>query len=282
MTLSSRQTLNVLLACCAFVPRADAQEFRVSTNVYDLHAPGNGDRPRVVARSLTLFRNRKAYDYMPALGEVTIFEPTLRRFTILNVSRSLATTVDFDEIRHLLKARDRETKRMVRELRARTGDGQPDARQALAAIRFQLDPRFEESFDADRNHLKLTSPLVDYDVGCAAAQTEDVLDTYLEYADSTARLNYLLHPQSLFPEIRLALNASLRRHRRIPVQVRRRSGLHGPPLLLAKHHFAWKLDGVDRRHIDDWETLLRDPEVRRLAFPRYQRAVLTGQAKSRR
>ncbi|MCA9068133.1 MAG: hypothetical protein KDA84_04385, partial [Planctomycetaceae bacterium] len=81
-----------------------AQDFRIYTRVYDAGAAQNV-RPAVIGSSLSLFHSGKVYDHVEneQESEVIIFEPAHQRFTILSTSRSMATTVHFDEIKRKLK-----------------------------------------------------------------------------------------------------------------------------------------------------------------------------------
>ena len=77
---------------------AFAQGYRVEGQVYRV-APSNEDgqvNETRLSSSVTLFHNGRVYDYVESADEVIIFEPTARRFTILNTARELVTTADFD------------------------------------------------------------------------------------------------------------------------------------------------------------------------------------------
>jgi hypothetical protein len=93
----------VAVAWMAVAASVSAQECRIYTVVYDESGePTSGvvDRspqPRVLSRSLSLMHAGKVYDSIDALGEVTIFDPAERRFTILNTKHTLAASVSFDE-----------------------------------------------------------------------------------------------------------------------------------------------------------------------------------------
>ena len=78
------------------------QGLRISTHVYDLEK-GTGPG-QMVSSSLSLCHNGRIYDYVDAADEVVMFDPVERRFTILNNSRGLSTTLTFDEIRHKMES----------------------------------------------------------------------------------------------------------------------------------------------------------------------------------
>jgi hypothetical protein len=262
------------------------QEFRVYTRMYDVSAsfPGRGGKSEPVARSLTLFHAGKVYDYISSIGEVTIFEPAHDRFTILSTSRKLATTVDVDEINHILKSVEDVVKDRITELRQKN-DSKLSTLQA--ALQFQLDPAFEESYTEDVKQLTLRSPNLQYVIQCAdsksqAAITPENVTAYLRYADWICRLNYVLHPDALLPQPRLALNESLRRRNLIPTQVELKADVGVQKNLRAEHQIQWELTELDRSFIDGWESMLRSRNTRNVPFRRYQETILAGNPKQKR
>lgn len=249
---------------------ADAQEFRIVTTIRNL-AADNASETGVT--TLTLFRQRKVYDYIDQLGEVIIYEPGMNQFTILNVRRSLATTVHFDEIKKLLRNRKPEIERYVARLRA---NNDPIADDVAKAFDFQLNPHFEEDFDREKSRLVLSSPKCEYRVTCVDIKKPEQTVQYLAYADWMARLNSVLHPGAMFPEPRIALNKSLRRHKKMPIRVELNSKLDGDLHLAAEHRVSFNLENRDRTRITEWEAALISPRITKTTFPRYQRMVLTA------
>lgn len=251
----------------ASIQAADAQEFRVVTTIRDLAA---GRDTRGVS-TLTLFRHRKVYDYIADVGEVIIYEPGANRFTILNTRRAMVTSLNFDEIKHLLKERKPRVEQYVADLRA---NHDPIARDVEASFRFQLNPKFEESWDPDTQELKLVSPKCSYRVRCADKENPEQAAQYLAYADWMARLNSILHPAAMFPEPRVALNTSLRRRRRLPQTVELKSRLDGNLHLEASHRIGFRLEDTDRQRITNWEAAINSPRVTRVTFPDYRQKIL--------
>ena len=96
-----------------------AQGLRISTHVYDLEKTVPAEQ--IVSSSLTLCQNGRVYDYVDAADEVVIFDPVERRFTILNNTRGLSTTLTFDEIRHKMDSVEPRTTEYIQELRAQGG-----------------------------------------------------------------------------------------------------------------------------------------------------------------
>ena len=94
-----------------------------------------------------------------------------------------------------------------------------------------------------------------------------------------ARLNFVLHNQSFFPYPRLALNESLARANRLPVEVELHATIEQPVRLKASHRIGWELNSHDLRLIDGWEQQLKDHNLLRTTFVKYQQAVLAPQSR---
>ena len=249
---------------------AAAQEFRIATRIYDVTNTGEDAQPQAVANSLSLFYHRKVYDIVDTDGEVIIFEPAENRFSILSTLRSLATTVDLDEIKHKLKVAEKETFEHVGRNRA-IDRSYTDIADAL---QFHLQPSFEESFTPASKLLTLASEHVTYSVKCAKIESRVRLDRYLEYADWMARLNYLLNPHSLYPASRLELNDALRRHQMMPIEVTQVLTIRDKRRWKARHKLISGFDDHDRNLISYWEQTLNRDEIRHTTFREYQQVVL--------
>lgn len=255
-----------LVAVASLPAPALAQEMRIYTRVVKDSLAD--ERPQVLARTLSLFHAGKVFDYIATADEVTVFDPANRRIVILDTSRQLATTIDFDELKNLLRLGKQEATEYAEQLERRGGD----AARSAALIRFQLAPQFETRFDSKGHRLVLEHPGYRYEVRCVPSDRPEVLRRYLDYADWMARLNWVLHPQALLPAPRLALNAELRRRHLQPVEVSLWIGSTPELRLRATHEIRWSLDKRDRALIEDWEQLLRSRRVREVPFRQYQEA----------
>lgn len=266
----------------ALTDNADAQQFRVFTEVTQLSTDpvSNDDRTEVVARSLTLFHAGKVFDWLPPpVGEVTVFEPAHRRFIIFNGRKLVATTVTFDEIERLLASARDETHNYARQLEVRD---EPGAKAIIEPLQFQLAPKFTEQFDPTEKRLVLRSPRFVYSVDCATPTEPEISNAYVSYADWASRLNYVLHPRSLFPAPRLKLNERLRGRGLVPVNVELNVRFDKPVQWNAGHRFSWKLEDGDRQHINHWETVLRSDSLEWMTFRKYQRVILKASTQARR
>ncbi|MBL8819900.1 MAG: hypothetical protein JNL58_28000 [Planctomyces sp.] len=251
-----------------------AQGFRVSTHIYDLQQKDERGRPPILSSSLSLFHNGRVYDYVDAADEVIIFDPVEKRFTILNSARELSTTLNFEEMRHLLETRVPRVEQYIEDL---VRQKQPGNEKIVTSLRFQMNPEFQESFDSVSGRLTMTSPSWTYRVETREWTEREQVERYLAYADWTAKLNHLVHPGSLFPEPRIVLNESLKKlEGRIPVSVeldlRPNESLH----LKAEHRFAQNLDDADHARIARWEQMLNSRQLKTLPFRNYQEIVLAS------
>lgn len=254
-----------------------AQGYRVEGQVYRVDGPESASERPVETRlssSVTLFHNGRVYDYVESADEVIIFEPTARRFTILNTARELVTTADFDEIRHLMESRRKESHRYLKEL---AQSGRQDSEKIASGLRFQLDPEFQSEFDSAAGQLKMTSASWKYFVHTHAWEDSDQVQEYLHYADWIAQLNYILHPASMFPEPRMELNRKLSDLGRMPTSVRLDLRPQESLVLRATHKFIAQLTADDRHLIQVWDSLAQDDSLRRLSLRSYQEAVLVSQ-----
>lgn len=255
------------------------QDFRIYTRVYN-EATTKQTRDAVLGRSLSLFHAGKVYDYIEngTESEVIIYEPSQERFTVLNTSRNLATTIHFDEVAHKMHLARQVTEDRITELETQQPPASPEV---LDQLRFPLEANLVEHFDAEQQLLTLSSPFLTYSARCVQIENQEAVDFYLQYADHIAQLNYVLHPNALFPKPRLELNRHLRRRELLPVEVRLRSSIGVESQLRAEHQVHWKLDSGDRSLIHEWESTLKSELTKSVPLNEYQRSLLIGQSARR-
>ena len=241
-----------------------AQDFSVNNKVFDL----DSEEPnQPVAHSRTLFHAGKVYDLIYGVAEVTILEPAHHRILVLNSDWGVVSSVDFDELKHLLQSAEERLGQRIHEL-----EEQPKSpRQQLESLRFQWRPKFETQFDPREHRLRLLSNTVSYEVVGPANVRPEAVEAYLNYADWICRLNYVLHPQPLFPSVRLELNERLKQRKLLPVEVTLRAKFERPLNLKAQHSVAWSLDSRGMQSIHRCESLLRDPKLKKVSLSEYQR-----------
>src|SRR5690606_27746496 len=120
-----------------------------------------------------------------------------------------------------------------------------------------------------KDQLVLRGGVMNYDVRTASPPSPDQVEQYLTYADWAARLNFVLHPGSSYPEPRLKLNEALRTKQALPVSVELTTVAEKPVRLSARHTFHWELQGTDKSHIHKWTQLLETKDVRWVSFHDY-------------
>ena len=271
-------TLAVLSLLSAWsLQRTSAKDFRIYTSVADESKPNA--KPVVVARSLTMFRAGKVYDYMDQLGELVVFEPSLQRFIVLNGSLGMQTEVGFPLINQHLSVSEQKAKELLS-----LKPGQPDALNAsdAAFLNFQLNPQFQITGRASDSVLTMSSPHLTYQVKVSTDVEKETLTSYFHYVDWTAKLNRILHPQAMFPQPRLVVNQELKTRGCMPKSVTLRMSLPEPRQLKADHQIQWELDESDRTWINDWEKLLKDPEIKAVPLVEYQKLFLADQVSASR
>ena len=251
-----------------------AQEFRVYTAVSDL----GGKAPAEVSRSLTLFHAGQAWDHVAEAGEVIRFDPAAAEFVILDTNRDLACTVSLEELTRLLDVGRRETEKALVRLA-----GDPLHRGLAANLGFQLAPEYELTADDATKRLTFASDPVTYEVDFADPGRPAVSAAYLDYAGWTGKLNFVLDPGKLYPEVRRPVHEALRERAAVPQRVAvTLNGLGdpgAPPVRLAADHtFAERLDPRDRQLISEWRDRLASPKTRVVTFREYQRLTLRGKA----
>lgn len=255
------------------------QGFAVHTKIYNI----SGQRDSLESESLTLFHAGIAYDYIDAVGEVVMFEPMHRRFTILNTRSQMATTVDFDEINQKHSVARKSLEEHLAKMQNRPAAGEKELRDEL---KFQLQPKFERSYDAASKRLQLHSDYISYEVQCGGANEKavspEMVDAYLNYADWTHKLNYMLHPRIVLPDVRLAVNEELRQIKQLPLEVRLESNIGPLMQLKAQHKIRWEFVDHDRDLIQQWQTLLKRESTHWVNLRDYQQTILSDTSTRKR
>ena len=212
---------------------------------------------------------------MENVGEVVIFEPLESKFTILGPDY-IGTTVTFTEIQQFLDKSRSEAQRVLAEMQS-----DASSKRLAAALRAQFSPSFKEQVRVDT--IKLTSESLIYDISTAPAPKDTAWEKYLDYADWLARLNFVLHPKSLYPDPRLEVNSSLRKARRLPIMVELTGRLDDRELRLrAEHRYGWELQSIDRQFIDQWNTRRDAKDVKWVAIHEYQNLLVSRKTASAR
>ncbi len=275
-----RNSSRIVLFCafcalfCFLSQTVAAQDFRVFTRVFDESSPVG--KPRVVSRSVSLFHAKKVYDYIDGVGEVCVFSPVERRFTILDGTGQTATVLTFDELKHMIELAEEQALNRADKLAEKEGE----TAEAVQLLKFLVSPDFKIRVDETSHTLYLTSSTYSYTVRYVSNVDREFVNAYLDYADWAARLNAVLHPHSLLPAPRLKLNELLRERGLMPVEISLQVGQQEPLRLRAEHEVRWSFDRGDRSNISHWETLLNSRSLQLISFPAYQRRLLLSKTSS--
>jgi hypothetical protein len=270
----------ILVAC--LTRDVTAQDMRVYTQIRMKFEEGNSQPTQKTAdlqpivRSVMIFHAGKVYDYIEPAQEITVFEPALKRYTVINKQRQVRSELSQEQILHFLDlAKGEAQKHLLHE------DVESNSK-SLELLKFQLHPAFTVAFDAKKLQLSLDSSNFHYLVTGIAPSTPDAVENYLRVADWTAQLNSVLHPNSLLPGPRMVLNQELRQRKLVPSSVELKVDADPAIHLFAQHEWTWNLKDTDRQMIYDWEKLLQDPSYRNLPFRQFQQDVLKAEMARRR
>ena len=184
---------------------------RVETEVFadDDEAP--------VARSLTLFRNGIAWDFLEALPkkpdeenagpdepvEFVLHDPARERIILVDPARHVRTQID-----HL----------QLERLRASLGSWARKSEDPL--MRWAGGPEFGDSLEETATKILLDGPRVRYEVTFEPAGSEAVAEEYRRFADAAVLIKALVHPGGIPPFPRIAINRRVAAAGGIPVAVR--------------------------------------------------------------
>ncbi len=272
--------LSTFVILATLTVNVSAQELRVYTRTLNLAGlpPDQTAKAPIVARSLTLFHAGKVYDYIDSLKEVTVCEMAHRRFTILHESAPASTTITQDEVRRFLAMAEEEAATVATEL---AKNPSPKSRSAWELLQFQLKPDFTVAYEETAKRLRLEHERIRYVADCTQPPDVAILEQYLRYANMISELNSVLHPHSMLPGPRRALNQELLSRGLLPRTVQRQVRADVTSDLRVEHEWEWKLTDHDRQMIAGWERVLRKPELRSLDFRQFQQEVLSGRLTKR-
>ena len=211
-----------------------ANDFRIDTKVY----VDDEATPRY--ETITLFQRGVVYDFLGGSGgEVTIYDPRVRKFTLLDTEREIKTEIS-DEV--LLQ--------FVAEVKLRASErGGPTVREAA-------DPNFKTLYDDQSRQLSLSGRRLDYiaTAGNIRFPSAQAGRDYFEFIDNYTRLN-ATRVGAMPPQARLELNRALAEHDMFPAKIKRvmRSGnalLGKETIARSEHTISWRLVRRDQDLID--------------------------------
>jgi len=170
-----------------------------------------------VARSLTLFTNGVAWDFLELPGkdtadkkaeskmkiaEIVLHDPLRERIVVIDPIRNVKTQVEAIRLERLSVSL------------AKWARGADDR-----LVRWAGGPDFGDGLTEKDDTLELVGPRVRYAVAYAAAPSSAAAETYRQFADTAILLKALLHPGGIPPFPRLALNRRIEAAGAIPAEV---------------------------------------------------------------
>jgi hypothetical protein len=206
-------------------PAADADRilpvaFRIESEIFT----GDGDEP--VARSLTIFCDGVAWDFLESLpkaadtagaddggpasapGEIILHDPARRRMVLIHPGRNLRTEIEAVTLDRLAASL---------EAWSRTAD-EPTVRWAGGP---DLAASIEEPKDRS---ITIEGPRIRYEVDYEPAPSPAAAETYRRFADAAILLKALVQPGGLPPFPRMAINRRVAAALAIPTRVTLRVG----------------------------------------------------------
>ena len=196
-----------LLAVCGAAGAQAAEErgFRVESEVF----ANNSEEP--IARSLTLFRDGIAWDFLEpaaakgggeAAGEIVLHDPARERVVLVDPARNLKTHIDSIRLERLS---------VSLASWARKSDDR--------LVRWAGGPDFGEGMTESDDRIELVGPRVRYAIEFATPPTPEAAGLYRRFADTAILLKALVRPGGLPPFPRLAINRRVAAAGGIPTEV---------------------------------------------------------------
>lgn len=231
----------VALVAHPAVRAAEPFEMRVESEIF----VDRGTEP--VARSLTIFRDGLAWDFLdgPEPGravEIVLHDPSRERVVVIDAVRNLKTEIDSLRLERLGVSLAAWARRADDKL-----------------VRWAGGPSFDEDFREQDHGLELVGPRARYTVGFAAAPTPAAAETYRRFADTSLLLKALLHPGGIPPFPRQAINRRIAAAGGIPesvtLEIDSRNALLGgrPQTLRSVHKVHPRLLATDLQRVEDAE-----------------------------
>lgn len=232
----------VIVACaCSAACSAEPLQMRVESEIF----VDRGTEP--VARSLTIFRDGLAWDFLdgPEPGqpvEIILHDPARERVVVIDAARNVKTEIDRLRLERLSVSLAAWARRSDDRL-----------------VRWAGGPGFDEGCREQDHSLELTGPRARYLVDFVAAPSVDAAETYRQFADTALLLKALLHPGGIPPFPRLAINKRIAAAGGIPesvtLEIDTRTALLGgrSQVLRSVHKVHPRLLAADLQRVEDAE-----------------------------
>jgi hypothetical protein len=226
---------------CSTACATEPLQMRVESEIF----VDRGTEP--VARSLTIFRDGLAWDFLdgPEPGqtvEIVLHDPARERVIVIDPHRNVKTEIDRLRLERL---------NVSLAAWARRSDDK--------LVRWAGGPTFGEGCRKEDHSIVLSGPRARYVVEFAGAPAFDAAETYRQFADTALLLKALLHPGGIPPFPRLAINERIAEEGGIPetvtLEIDTRGALLGgrSQVLRSVHKVHPRLLASDLQRIEDAE-----------------------------
>jgi len=235
----TRVLLAAALLVCGLSTPVSGQDFRVDTEVF------LGEEKEPFTDTLTLFADGLVYDFLPASQprEITIFDPRMQHFTLLDPTRKLKTIITVQEVMESCISLNLHAK---------------ESKDPFFA--FAVEPKFSVTEEEAKQggqaatRLMLKSDWMVYTSVGTKPEMATAATAYRNFADAHNRLN-ALRPGGMLPAPRAALNEELGNRGLLPANVTRlilpQNRFQKKLEVRSKHLYNWSLSRPDREKIDE-------------------------------
>jgi len=199
---------------CAAEPRPlapDGWTMRIESRLYG----SSGGEPQ--AKSLTLFRDGIAWDFLELPQPIPGGKPDATRMTLVGIvlhDPARERLVVIDPVRNVKTEIDRIKLDRLGVSLAAWARGTDDK-----LVRWAGGPDFENGVVEKDGCIELAGPRVRYAIAHEPAPSAEAAEAYRRFADTAVLLKALLHPGGLPPFPRLALNRRIEAAGGIPTEV---------------------------------------------------------------
>ncbi len=221
-----------------FESRANAQEFRIESEVY------SGDSTEPGSHNITLFSGGMIYDYQMSNEadsqpvEIAVYDSRDQSFVLIDCERNMRLEVSHVELIKMLEGLRQQTLR----------DDQTS---------FLINEPFEENYDFASGIVTLDSASISYRFQGKQPDDVSILPVYFQFIDQFSQLN-ASDPHKLPPFPRLRLNQSIQKFGWIPdtihVTLRPNPLFRSQVDLTSKHTLIPELSNADQLRIAETKT----------------------------
>jgi hypothetical protein len=194
-----------ILSVLAIALPGRCADFRVENKTF------SENQKEPTGASTTIFNEGMVYDFMQDPEETIVYDKAGAKFVVLDMRRKMKTELKTKDIAEFSKKLESDINQKIKKATKE----EPDA-----LLKFMVDPKFEESFDATGRKLTLSSPMMTYQVAAGPADEKaEVAKQYGEFSAWLVQLNAMLSPGGRLPFPRVELCWALARRELIPREV---------------------------------------------------------------